>query len=91
MWHSVATYNKAGEGVEAKVKVKASGGVRTLDSCLRMFKAGAERIGTSVPLHANLSPVYLDTDNEYYRSSGLALVKESAPSALIASADTGSY
>lgn len=28
------------------VKVKASGGVRTLEACIEMFKAGAERIGT---------------------------------------------
>ncbi|ESK84274.1 deoxyribose-phosphate aldolase [Moniliophthora roreri MCA 2997] len=32
---------------EGKVKVKASGGVRTFEKCLAMFKAGAERIGTS--------------------------------------------
>ncbi|EEB97514.1 hypothetical protein MPER_03147 [Moniliophthora perniciosa FA553] len=29
------------------VKVKASGGVRTFEKCLAIFKAGAERIGTS--------------------------------------------
>ena len=28
------------------VKIKASGGVRTLEACIEMFKAGAERIGT---------------------------------------------
>lgn len=30
-----------------KVKVKAAGGIRTLESCLAMIEAGAERIGTS--------------------------------------------
>jgi deoxyribose-phosphate aldolase len=34
-----------GEGGE-RVKVKASGGVRTFEACVEMFKAGAERIGT---------------------------------------------
>ena len=29
------------------VKVKAAGGVRTLDDALAMIEAGAERIGTS--------------------------------------------
>ncbi|TFK17667.1 deoxyribose-phosphate aldolase [Coprinopsis marcescibilis] len=29
------------------VKIKASGGVRTLEDCIQMFNAGAERIGTS--------------------------------------------
>ena len=29
-----------------RVKVKASGGVRTFEACIEMFKAGAERIGT---------------------------------------------
>ena len=29
------------------IKVKASGGIRTLESCLAMIEAGAERIGTS--------------------------------------------
>ncbi|KAH6915689.1 deoxyribose-phosphate aldolase [Coprinopsis sp. MPI-PUGE-AT-0042] len=28
------------------VKIKASGGVRSLETCIEMFKAGAERIGT---------------------------------------------
>ncbi|KAF8650210.1 hypothetical protein AX16_005343 [Volvariella volvacea WC 439] len=32
---------------EGKVKVKASAGVRTFEKCLEMFRAGAERIGTS--------------------------------------------
>jgi len=32
------------------VKVKASGGVRTFESCKEMFAAGAERIGTYVTL-----------------------------------------
>ncbi|EAU90761.2 deoxyribose-phosphate aldolase [Coprinopsis cinerea okayama7 len=36
----LATRHKAG------VKIKASGGVRTLEACIAMFKAGAERIGT---------------------------------------------
>lgn len=30
-----------------KVKVKAAGGVRTLDACLEMIEAGVERIGSS--------------------------------------------
>jgi deoxyribose-phosphate aldolase len=29
-----------------EIKVKASGGVRTFEKCLEMFKAGADRIGT---------------------------------------------
>ncbi|EDR07380.1 uncharacterized protein LACBIDRAFT_294524 [Laccaria bicolor S238N-H82] len=33
--------------VRKSVKVKASGGVRTFEACVEMFKAGAERIGTS--------------------------------------------
>lgn len=37
---------KDGDGDEWRVKVKASGGVRTFESCVKMFKAGAERIGT---------------------------------------------
>ncbi|KAF4610780.1 hypothetical protein D9613_007257 [Agrocybe pediades] len=32
---------------KGNVKVKASGGVRSFDSCKEMFEAGAERIGTS--------------------------------------------
>jgi deoxyribose-phosphate aldolase len=47
MWHAVRSYNAKEEG---KVKVKASGGVRTLQSCLAMLKAGAERIGTCVSI-----------------------------------------
>ncbi|KAF9528991.1 hypothetical protein CPB83DRAFT_853581 [Crepidotus variabilis] len=31
----------------ARVKIKASGGVRTFETCQEMFNAGAERIGTS--------------------------------------------
>lgn len=34
-----------GEG-GVRVKVKASGGVRTFEACVEMFRAGAERIGT---------------------------------------------
>lgn len=44
MWNAVRRYNADGA---VNVRVKASGGVRTLESCLRMFRAGAERIGTS--------------------------------------------
>ena len=44
MWKTVQYKNGA-------VKVKASGGVRTFEKCLDMFKAGAERIGTYVFLH----------------------------------------
>ena len=33
--------------VGAEVKVKAAGGVRTLEDCLAMIEAGAERIGCS--------------------------------------------
>ena len=36
------TWGERGE----KVKVKASGGVRTFEACVEMFRAGAERIGT---------------------------------------------
>lgn len=32
-------------------KVKASGGLRTAEDCIRMLKAGAERIGTSAGVH----------------------------------------
>ena len=45
MWRTVRRYNAKEEG---KVRVKASGGVRTLQSCLGMLRAGAERIGTCV-------------------------------------------
>ena len=45
---------KAGGGLDeirlhlqGDVKVKAAGGVRTLDDALAMIEAGAERIGTS--------------------------------------------
>ena len=37
-----STWGERGE----TVKVKASGGVRTFEACVEMFKAGAERIGT---------------------------------------------
>ncbi|KAL0577221.1 hypothetical protein V5O48_004762 [Marasmius crinis-equi] len=40
MWKSV-------KYKEGQVKVKASAGIRSLDKCLEMFQAGAERIGTS--------------------------------------------
>lgn len=33
--------------VGGEIKVKAAGGVRTLDDALAMIEAGAERIGTS--------------------------------------------
>ena len=33
--------------VQGSVKVKASGGVKTVRDCVRMMEAGAERIGTS--------------------------------------------
>lgn len=33
-----------------KVKVKAAGEIRDLDTCLAMIEAGAERIGTSSSL-----------------------------------------
>lgn len=32
---------------DSKIKIKASGGIKTLDDTLRMIEAGAERIGTS--------------------------------------------
>jgi deoxyribose-phosphate aldolase len=35
------------EGVKRGVKVKASGGVRTADDCIKMIQAGADRIGAS--------------------------------------------
>jgi deoxyribose-phosphate aldolase len=40
----VATLVKLANG---RIKVKASGGIRTLADCARMLRAGAERIGTS--------------------------------------------
>lgn len=30
-----------------KVKVKASGGIKTMEQCLALIEAGAERIGSS--------------------------------------------
>ena len=33
--------------VKDKIKEKAAGGIRDLDTCLKMIEAGAERIGTS--------------------------------------------
>lgn len=33
--------------VGEQVKVKAAGGIRDLETCLKMIEAGAERIGTS--------------------------------------------
>ncbi len=33
--------------VGEEIKVKAAGGIRSLDSALAMIEAGAERIGTS--------------------------------------------
>ena len=36
--------------VPADVKVKAAGGVKTLETCLAMLKAGAERIGCSASI-----------------------------------------
>lgn len=38
------------ETVGEKVKVKAAGGIRDLDTCLAMIEAGAQRIGTSSSL-----------------------------------------
>lgn len=38
------------ETVGDKVRVKAAGGIRDLDTCLAMIEAGAERIGTSSSL-----------------------------------------
>lgn len=35
------------EGVKGKAKIKASGGVRTLEDCKRMIETGADRIGAS--------------------------------------------
>ncbi len=35
------------ENLSKRIKVKASGGIRTIDQALAMIKAGAERIGTS--------------------------------------------
>jgi deoxyribose-phosphate aldolase len=43
---------------KAGVKVKASAGIRSLDKCLEMFKAGAERIGTCVILLCVLHSTY---------------------------------
>ena len=38
------------ETVGNDVKVKAAGGIRDLDTCLKMIEAGASRIGTSSSL-----------------------------------------
>ena len=35
------------EHIGANVKVKAAGGIRTIEDCLKMIEAGASRIGTS--------------------------------------------
>ncbi len=35
------------ENTDSQIKVKAAGGVRNLESCIAMLKAGAERIGCS--------------------------------------------
>jgi len=43
MWKATRGDNANGQ----QVHVKASGGVRTFDACLKMLRAGAERIGTS--------------------------------------------
>ncbi|EEH49975.1 deoxyribose-phosphate aldolase [Paracoccidioides brasiliensis Pb18] len=43
----VATMRAVCEAMGNRVKVKASGGVRTAEDCIRMIRAGAERIGTS--------------------------------------------
>lgn len=44
MWKAIRGDNANGQ----QVHVKASGGVRTFDACLKMLRAGAERIGTCV-------------------------------------------
>lgn len=48
---------------KGNVQVKASGGVRSFESCVEMFKAGAERIGTYVILFSFLKPSILDIDH----------------------------
>lgn len=47
MARAVQPYTWTGEGWSGKVRVKASAGVRTLESCVEMLRAGADRIGTS--------------------------------------------
>lgn len=44
---NVALMRAIGDAVEKGVKIKASGGVRTTDDCVRMIQAGADRIGAS--------------------------------------------
>lgn len=44
--HDVALMKRSVAHKNGAVKVKASAGVRTFESCLEMIKAGAERIGT---------------------------------------------
>jgi deoxyribose-phosphate aldolase len=44
---NVALMRAVAEGVKRGVKVKASGGVRTADDCIKMIQAGADRIGAS--------------------------------------------
>ena len=36
--------------VRNQIKVKAAGGIRDLETCLKMVEAGAERIGTSASI-----------------------------------------
>jgi deoxyribose-phosphate aldolase len=44
---NVALMRAVVETVKKGVKIKASGGVRTAEDCLKMLRAGAERIGAS--------------------------------------------
>lgn len=39
------------EASRGKIKIKAAGGIRTLEECLAFIQAGAERIGTSAGAH----------------------------------------
>ncbi|KAK2780982.1 hypothetical protein FQN52_001980 [Onygenales sp. PD_12] len=47
---NVALMRAVCEAVRKEVKVKASGGVRTAEDCVKMIRAGAERIGASAGL-----------------------------------------
>ncbi|KAK2808211.1 hypothetical protein FQN50_004952 [Emmonsiellopsis sp. PD_5] len=47
---NVALMKAVCEVVRKEVKVKASGGVRTAEDCVKMIRAGAERIGASAGL-----------------------------------------
>ena len=66
---------------KGSVKVKASGGVRSFEACKEMFAAGAERIGTYVPIEFGRH-IMANADCLRFRSSsGAAIVANAAGSA----------